>query len=60
MPTDYDMLSNYPADMVLGIEIYRHGRPQEFNMTRSGANIMSPGGQRALMLPLVVIWTFIP
>jgi hypothetical protein len=60
MPTDFDMLSNYPADMVLGIEIYRHGRPIEFNMTRSGPNIMSPGGQSSLMLPLVVIWTFIP
>jgi hypothetical protein len=60
MPADYDMLRDYPADLVIGIEIYRHGRPTEFNMTRSAPGILSPGGQSALMLPLVVIWTFIP
>lgn len=60
MPTDYDMLTTYPADLVIGIEIYRHGRPTEFNMTRSAPGILSPGGQAAVMLPFIVIWTFIP
>lgn len=60
MPTDYDTMRDYPADLVIGIEIYRHGRPTEFNMTRAAPGILSPGGQSALMLPLVVIWTFIP
>jgi hypothetical protein len=60
MPADYDMLTSYPADLVIGIEIYRHGRPTEFNMTRRAPGILSPGGQAALMLPFIVIWTFIP
>ena len=60
MPTDYDMLSEYPADMVLGIEIYRHGRPTEFNGTRSGPSVLSPGGMHSAMMPLVLIWTYIP
>ena len=60
MPVDYESLINYPADLVLGIEIYRHGRPTEFNGTRSIPTMFSPGGLRASMAPLVVIWTFIP
>ena len=59
MPADYDLLRDYPADLVVGIEIYRHGVPTEFNMTRRGPNIMSPGGQSNLMRPTVIIWTFI-
>jgi hypothetical protein len=60
MPIDYEQLRDYPADLVLGIEIYRHGRPTEFNATRSGPTMLSAGGLRASMAPLIVIWTFIP
>ncbi len=60
MPFDYESVKDYPAELVIGIEIYRHSRPTEFNGTRSGANILSPGGQAAAMRPLVVIWTYIP
>ena len=60
MPLDYYDIQDYPAEMIAGVEIYRHGRPMEFNMTRRGASIMDRGGQANLMRPLVVIWTFIP
>jgi len=60
MPVDYELLRDYPADLVIGIEIYRHNRPTEFNGTRRGATIMSAGGMANLMTPQVLIWTFIP
>jgi len=60
MPSDFDSIRYYPADLVLGVEIYRHGRPTEFNGTRSIPNLFSPGGLQASMAPLVVIWTFVP
>ena len=60
MPFDYESVKDYPAELVIGIEIYRHSRPNEFNGTRSGATALSPGGMAASMRPLVVIWTYIP
>lgn len=60
MPVDYELLRDYPADLVIGVEIYRHNRPTEFNGTRSGPSLFSSGGMRNLNMPQVVIWTFIP
>jgi hypothetical protein len=60
MPVDYDLLRDYPADLVIGVEIYRHNRPTEFNGTRRGPSLLSSGGMSNLMMPQVVIWTFIP
>jgi hypothetical protein len=60
MPFEYEWVRDYPADLVIGIEIYRHSRPTEFNGTRSAATMLSPGGMAASMRPLVVIWTYIP
>ena len=60
MPFDYESVKDYPAEMVIGIEIYRHSRPTEFNGTRSGPTAFSPGGMAASMRPLVLIWTYIP
>jgi hypothetical protein len=60
IPMDFESLRTYPADLVLGIEIYRHGRPVEFNGTRNVPTMLSRGGLSASMAPLTVIWTFIP
>jgi hypothetical protein len=60
MPFDYESVRDYPAELVIGVEIYRHSRPTEFNGTRRGPGALSPGGQAASMQPLVVIWTYIP
>jgi len=60
MPVDYDLLRDYPADLVIGVEIYRHGRPTEFNMTRRGPTIMRSGGAAASRQVMVLIWTYIP
>lgn len=60
MPLDYSDIQDYPAELIAGIEIYRHGRPIEYNTTRRGPTIMQPGGQANMMRPLVVIWTYIP
>ena len=59
MPVDYETLRDYPADLVIGVEIYRHQRPNEFNMTRSGPGALSAGGQEAGRQALVLIWTYI-
>jgi hypothetical protein len=60
MPVDYELLRDYPADLVIGVEIYRHNRPTEFNGTRRGPNMLSAGGMANAMMPQVLIWTFIP
>jgi hypothetical protein len=60
MPLDYEDVRLYPAELVVGIEIYRRGRPTEFNMTRRGAGALAAGGQQNAARPLIVVWTFIP
>jgi hypothetical protein len=60
MPLDYSDIQDYPAELIAGIEIYRHGRPIEFNMTRRGANVLQAGGPANMMRALVVIWTYLP
>lgn len=60
MPLDYSDIQDYPAELIVGIEVYRHGRPIEYNMTRRGPNILAAGGQANIMRPLVVIWTYDP
>jgi len=64
MPTDYDQLRSYPADLVLGVEIYRHTRPIEFNATRPN-EVSSGFGSTGQSLTngrqanaLVIIWTY--
>jgi hypothetical protein len=59
MPFDYESVADYPAELVIGVEIYRHGRPTEFNMTRRGPGALSRGGQSAASEPLVLIWTYV-
>jgi hypothetical protein len=57
MQLPYDDVRNYPTDLVIGIEIYRRGRPMEFNWTRDWSqSAMLTVAQR----PLIVVWTFIP
>jgi hypothetical protein len=60
MPLDYADIQDYPAELIAGIEIYRHGRPVEYNATRRGSTIMQRGGQANLMRSLVLIWTYVP
>jgi len=60
IPLGFEDIRGYPADLVLGIEIYRGGRPIEFNGTRGGPNLFAPGGVQNAMKPLIVVWTFIP
>ena len=60
MPLDYSDIQDYPAELIVGIEVYRHGRPIEYNMTRRGPNILDAGGQANIMRTLVVIWTYNP
>jgi hypothetical protein len=58
MPLDYEDVRNYPADLVIGIEIYRHNRPTEFNATRRASdNVWRTGGMPG---PTVLVWTYIP
>jgi hypothetical protein len=60
MPVDYQDIEDYPADLIAGVEIYRHNRPIEYDATRRGPTLLSAGGQANLMRPLVIIWTWIP
>jgi hypothetical protein len=58
MPLQYEDIREYPAELVIGLEIYRHQRPIEFSMTRAtSASAVASGGTNP---PLVVIWTFVP
>lgn len=70
MSLDYEDIQDYPAEFIAGIEIYRHNRPIEYNMTqgsvsrggtmrRRGRGASAPSGA-ALTRPLIVIWTAIP
>lgn len=59
MSLTYEDIRDYPTELVIGIEIYRHNRPVEFNMMRSSsASVLTAGGGRSA--PLVLIWTYIP
>lgn len=60
MPLEYEEVLSYPADLIVGIEIYRRSRPTEFNMTTQGPNILSLDPQANVVRPLILIWTFIP
>jgi len=60
MPLDWMDVQDYPAELIAGVEIYRHGRPVDFNMTRRGPNLLSAGGAAFASKYLVVIWTYIP
>lgn len=62
VPVTFDLLANYPAELVIGVEIYRHNLPIEFSTQRPGAPALDPSGhgQRDIMRPTVIIWTFIP
>jgi hypothetical protein len=58
MPLDYEDVRNYPAELVIGIEIYRHNRPTELNSTRrSSDNVFRTGGMPG---PTVLVWSYIP
>lgn len=58
MEMDYEDVKDYPADLVIGIEIYRHNRPTAFNATQSHSmNVFATGG---ISQPLILVWTFIP
>lgn len=55
MPLTFDDVRDFPAELVIGIEIYRHNRPAEFGGTMAAGSVMRTGGLRP---PLVVVWTF--
>jgi hypothetical protein len=57
VPISYDAVKDYPADLVIGVEIYRHSRPTEFNGTRTRGLVLSDQKPEG---PLVLVWTFIP
>jgi hypothetical protein len=62
METDWVNLSTYPADLVIGVEIYRRrgSLPTEFDHTRGGALALGPGGSGGIAPTTVLIWTYIP
>lgn len=60
MPADWLTIQSYPADFVIGIEIYarRSLVPVEFGMTKMGSSFGEARGQSNPMRPTVVIWTY--
>ncbi|MEO8336794.1 MAG: carboxypeptidase-like regulatory domain-containing protein [bacterium] len=62
MDADWDMLSDYPMDLVIGIEIYkrRGSLPTEFDRTRRGSLAMGANGTGGVAQHTVLIWTYIP
>ncbi len=59
METDWDNLSTYPAELVVGVEIYRRraSLPSQYDRTRRSGLTMSYNGVEPYV---VMIWTFIP
>ena len=62
METDWDNLSTYPAELVIGVEIYRQrgSLPAEFDQTRGGSLAFGSGGSGGIAQTTVLIWTYIP
>ena len=62
METDWDNLSTYPAELVIGVEIYRRrgSLPTEFDHTRGGVLALGLGGSGGIAPTTVLIWTYIP
>ncbi len=62
MEVDWDMLTDYPIDLVIGIEIYRRrgSLPTEFDRTRGGALAMGQNGNGGVAAASVIIWTYVP
>jgi hypothetical protein len=60
--TDWETLRDYPVELVIGIEIYRHrgSLPTEFDATRGGSLSMGRDGTGGASAPTVLIWTYIP
>ena len=71
MPVDTSTLRNYPMELVIGIEIYRHASelPIEYSRTSSGGGTGAYGNTGSLAFSrqntgiapaTVLIWTYIP
>lgn len=60
MPLSFSDIQDYPAELIAGIEVYRHNRPIEFSMTRGGPSLIGGGVRGAMLInrPLVVIWSY--
>jgi hypothetical protein len=55
MSVDLKFLEAYPADQVIGVEIYRHERPTEFNMMGTQPVFGTSGGSAPSNGPVTVL-----
>jgi hypothetical protein len=60
IPTDWGELGDYPLDLVVGIEVYWHGMPVEYSMTRRGRLTFSNDRGTPIRRANVLLWTYIP
>ncbi|MDB4914592.1 MAG: hypothetical protein JWM95_2236 [Gemmatimonadetes bacterium] len=62
METDWENLSTYPTDLVVGIEIYRRrgSLSTQFDRTRRSGLTMGANNAGAMSPWTVLIWTYIP
>jgi len=58
LPVRYADVESYPADLVIGVEIYHLSRPVEFRGRRRGSALDPEGSMIGAMAPLVMIWTY--
>jgi hypothetical protein len=60
MPMDWDELRDYPLDLVIGIEVYWHGLPVEYSITRRGRLTFSNDRGTPIRHANVLLWSYIP
>ena len=60
MPIDIGDARTYPAELVAGIEIYRHNVPVDAPHTRGGRLTFDRQLNTCITRPLVLVWTYIP
>ncbi|MEO7457457.1 MAG: carboxypeptidase-like regulatory domain-containing protein [Gemmatimonadaceae bacterium] len=59
-PMEWSDLVDYPMDLIVGVEVYRHSLPVEFSMTRRGRLTFSNDRGTPLTSRTVVLWTYLP
>jgi hypothetical protein len=60
MPMDWDELRDYPLDLIIGVEVYWHGVPVEYSITRRGRQVFSNDRGTPIRHANVILWTYIP
>jgi len=60
IPMEWGDLVDYPMDLIVGIEVYRHSLPVELSITRRGRLQFTDDRGTPLTSKTILLWTYIP